>query len=442
VSDHLPPSTGDLPTATGVRMRKAAFAFILVTVLLDVASLGLVIPVWPALITHFTGTAVGAGWWVGISGTVWALMQFFFQPIAGALSDRFGRRPIILGSNLGTGVDYLFMAFSPTLPLLLVGRVISGLTSASIATAFAYVADVTAPEKRAARFGLLGAFFGLGFVFGPILGGVLGDPRNLLVIPGTDWVIQGGTRLPFMIAGGLSLVNFLYGWLVLPESLPAERRDRFRWSRANPVGAFQLLKSHADLLPLATVQLLAQFGHFVLQTVFTLYAFARYGFGAREIAAVMAVIGVCGFVVQGALVGPLVKRLGERRAIVVGLVCGAVGFTIYGLAPTWQIFALGIPIMAFWGLAGPSTQSMMSRRVSPQEQGKLQGATTGLASVAGVFSPALYGSLYAVFNDQLASLGLPGFPFFVAAGFLVTGMLVAVWAARDAGRREAVAAAQ
>ncbi|MBX7249585.1 MAG: TCR/Tet family MFS transporter [Caulobacteraceae bacterium] len=441
MTDHAAPPAPDNP-AGGPPIRKAAFAFILVTVLLDVASLGVIIPVWPALITKFTGTTVGAGWWIGISGTAWALMQFFFQPLAGALSDRFGRRPVILASNLGTGFDYLVMAFAPSLWFLLVGRLVSGVTSASIATAFAYIADVTEPSKRAARFGLLGAVFGLGFMLGPGAGALLGDARNLIAIPGTDWVLQGGAHVPFIVAGALSLLNFAYGWFVLPESLPEGRRDRFSWRRANPLGAFQLLKSHVDLLPLATVLLMAQFGHYVLQTVFTLYAFGRYGFRENEIGLTMIAIGVCAMVVQGALVGPIVKLLGERRSIVVGLLCGATGFAIYGLAPTWQIFMIGVPIMSFWGIAGPSTQSLMSRRVAPQEQGKLQGANQGLQSVAGIFAPALYGSVYALFNDQLKGLGMPGFPFFVAGAFLLTGMLIAVWAARDAGRREAAEVAQ
>jgi DHA1 family tetracycline resistance protein-like MFS transporter len=187
---------------------------------------------------------------------------------------------------------------------------------------------------------------------------------------------------------------------------------------------------------------MAQFGHFVLQTVFTLYAFGRYNLGGNEIALTMFLIGLSAVVVQGGLVGPIVKRLGERRAITVGLICGAAGFVIYGLAPTWQLFLIGIPIMSFWGIAGPSTQSLMSRRVSPQEQGKLQGANQGLQSIAGIFAPALYGSVYAIFNDQLKELGLPGFPFFVAGGFLLTGMLIALWAATDAGRREAAQVAQ
>ena len=434
------PPTGMTPPAGG-KMRKAAFGFILVTLLLDVMSLGVVIPVWPALIIGFTGSAANAGWWVGVSGTTWAVMQFFCQPIIGALSDKFGRRPIILASNLGTGIDWFFMAFSPTLLLLLVGRVISGATSASVGTAFAYITDVTEPAKRAARFGLLGAVFGLGFMLGPALGALLGDTRSQLAIPGVDFVLHGGTRVPFMVAGALSLLNFAWGWFVLPESLPRGRRDRFRWSRANPVGALALLRSHADLLPLSMVNFFAQLAHYALQTVFTLHAAARFHWRAREIGLAMVTMGLCAMVVQGGLTGPVVKALGERRAIFAGLLFGAVGFAVYAFAPTWQIFMIGVPIMSLWGLAGPAIQSLMTRRVGVSEQGKLQGANQGVNSIAAIFGPGLYGALYAIFNGQLAWLGLPGFPFVVSSGFLLLAFVMALSAARGAERREAVAAA-
>jgi DHA1 family tetracycline resistance protein-like MFS transporter len=441
MTEHLPPE-GELPAPTGVGIRKAAFAFILITVLLDVMSLGIVIPVWPKLITGFTGSFANAGWWVGISGTTWAVMQFFCQPIIGALSDKIGRRPVILASNLGTGVDWFFMAFSPTLPLLLVGRMISGATSATIGTAFAYIADVTAPEKRAQRFGLIGAIFGLGFFFGPFLGGFFGDARHSLTIPGTDWVFQGGPRVPFMIAGAFSLINFVYGYFVLPESLSKDRRDRFRWSRANPVGALALLRSHADLLPLAFVNFLAQLAHMGLQTVFTLHAAAKFRWEPEQIGYAMMTMGVCAMIVQGALVGPVVKLLGERRAIFLGLTFGAIGFSIYALAPTWQIFMAGVPLMSMWGFAGPPVQSIMTRRVGVNEQGKLQGANQGVTSIAAIFGPGLYGTLYALFNGKLAYLGLPGFPFLVSSGFLLLAFIMAFVAAKDARAREAVAAAE
>jgi DHA1 family tetracycline resistance protein-like MFS transporter len=227
-------------------------------------------------------------------------------------------------------------------------------------------------------------------------------------------------------------VNFAYGWFVLPESLPRERRDPFRWSRANPLGSLNLLRSHAELLPLATVQFLAQFAHYVLQTIFVLYASARYGWSSDMLGKALALIGISAFVVQGGLTRIVVKVLGERPTLLLGLLCGAVGFAIYGWAPTGTIFLIGVPIMSLWGLAGPSTQALMSRMVSPSEQGKLQGANMSLASIAGVFAPMLYGGLYSLFNDRWAYLGVPGAPFFVGSGFLAVAALLAVRAAKAA----------
>ncbi len=430
-----------MPAPTDVKGGGGAFAFILITVLLDVMALGIVIPVWPALIIHFNGSASQAGLWVGISGTTFAVMQFFCQPIIGALSDKIGRRPVVLASNFGTGIDWLVMALAPSLWFLLVGRIISGATSATFGTAAAYIADTTEPAKRAGRFGMMGAIFGLGFVLGPALGGLLGDPARSLAIPGTDWVLHGGMRVPFFLAAFFSLANFAYGFFVLPESLPKNRRDTFRWSRANPVGALQLLRSHPDLLPLAFVNFLAQLAHLALQTVFTLHAAAKFHWGSGEIGMAMMAMGACGVVVQGFLTGPLVKLLGERRAIFFGLFFGAVGFAIYALAPNWRIFMIGVPIMSLWGLAGPAVSSIMSRRVSVTEQGKLQGANQGVMSLALIIGPGLYGSLYWLFNGQLSYLNLPGFPFLVSSFFLLCSLAMAVRAARDAGRRDAAAAA-
>jgi DHA1 family tetracycline resistance protein-like MFS transporter len=439
MSETLPEPT-DLPPPSGVKARKGAFAFILITVLLDVMALGIVIPVWPALIIQFTGSAAQAGLWVGISGTTFALMQFFCQPIIGALSDKIGRRPVVLASNLGTGIDWFVMALSPTLWFLLIGRLISGATSATFGTAAAYIADTTEPEKRAARFGMMGAVFGLGFVLGPALGGLLGDAHRAIAIPGTDFVLHGGTRVPFFLAGTFSLMNFAYGWFVLPESLPKDRRDHFKWSRANPVGSLQLLRSHPDLLPLAFVNFLAQMAHLSLQTVFTLYAASKFGWGSGEIGLAMMAMGACGVVVQGFLTGPIVKVLGPRRAIFVGLFFGAIGFAVYALAPDWKVFMAGVPLMSLWGVAGPAVQALMTRRVGVTEQGKLQGANQGVMSLAFIIGPGFYGPLFWLFNSKLGYLGLPGFPFLAATFFLLCALAMAIRAARDAGRREAAMA--
>lgn len=386
--------------------RRAAFVFIFITLALDMLALGVIVPVLPSLIVEMRGgDEVSAAHWVGLFGTLWALMQFVFMPIAGALSDRIGRRPIILVSNFGQGIDYVFMALAPTLGWLLIGRLISGITSASVSTAFAYIADVTAPDKRAAAFGMLGAAFGLGFVIGPALGGIVGD-----IDP----------RLPFWIAGGLSLLNGLYGLFVLPESLPPERRAPFSWAKANPIGAFALLRAYPQVMGLAIVKFLNDLAHVVYPASFALYAMHRYNWGSREVGLTLALVGVSGIVVQAGLVGRIVAKIGEVRALVVGLVCGALGFAIYGLASEPWMFFLGIPIAAFWGLSGPAVQALMSRRVGALEQGRLQGALSSLTGVAGLIGPTLFTGVFAYFIATEAPVAFPG------AAFVVAALLVAL----------------
>src|SRR3954453_14479765 len=284
---------------------RAAFIFVFITVLLDMLALGIVIPVLPKLVVDFLGgDAARAADFLGLFGTAWALMQFVCSPIHGALADRFGRRPVILFSNFGLAFDYVLMALSPNIWWLFVGRVISGISAASIATAYAYIADVTPPAQRAARFGMLGVAFGAGFVFGPALGGLAGvvDPR-----------------LPFWIAAGLSLLNGLYGLLVLPESLPRERRMAFEWRRANPVGSLKLLRSHPELSGLAAATFLVDLSHVVLPSVWVLYVGYRYGWDERALGLSLPPFGLCSVIVQAGLVGPIVKAVGERRAMMLGL---------------------------------------------------------------------------------------------------------------------------
>src|SRR5512135_3240964 len=317
--------------------RRAALAFIFITVVLDMLALGMVIPVLPRLIEDFLGgNTAHAARIYGVFGTVWALMQFFSMPVAGALSDRFGRRPVVLASNFGLASDYVLMALAPNLGWLFLGRVISGITAASVSTGMAYVADVTPPEKRSAAFGALGVAFGVGFVLGPALGGLLGNVNP---------------RLPFWAAAAFSLANALYGLFILPESLPADRRRAFEWRRANPLGSLRLLRSHPELSGLAVVVFLSNLAHAALPSTFVLYAGYRYGWSARDVGLALAAIGVCMAVVQGTLIGPAVRRLGERRVLLTGLACGAIGFFAYGLAPTGLLFLAAVPIVALWGLA-------------------------------------------------------------------------------------------
>ena len=306
----------------GVLRREAAFAFIFATVLLDMLAIGIVIPVLPKLVVDFVGgDTEQAAKIFGIFGTAWALMQFLFSPFQGALSDTFGRRPLIVISNFGVGLDYVLMALAPTLGWLFVGRVISGITAASIATAYAYVADVTPPDKRAARFGLLGAAFGAGFVLGPALGGLAGS-----ISP----------RLPFWIAAGLSLANAFYGFVVLPESLSPARRAAFRWQRANPFGALVLLRSHAELFGLAFVNFFGNLAHAVLPSIGVLYMLYRYGWDESTVGLTLAAVGMASIIVQGGVVGPVTKWIGERAALAGRTCVRRRGLSVFRARPEWR----------------------------------------------------------------------------------------------------------
>lgn len=392
--------------------RQAALIFIFITVLIDILAFGLIIPVLPHLVQQFVGgNMVSAAYWVGIFGTMFALIQFITAPIQGTLSDRYGRRPVILLSCLGLGLDFIFMALAPSLMWLFVGRVISAITSASFTTANAYIADVTAPEKRAQAFGMIGAAFGLGFIIGPVIGGWLG---------GID------LRYPFWGAAILALCNFAYGWFVLPESLPREKRTpRFDWAHANPLGSLMLLKRYPQVFGLAAVVLLINLAHYVYPSVFVLYADYRYGWGPQAVGYVLAVVGIFSVLVNVVVVKRVVASLGERRTLLVGLLFGTFGFAIYGLAPTGTWFLAGIPIMAMWSLAMPSTQALVTRQVGADAQGRIQGALTSLVSFAGIIGPALYTSVFALFIGTRAPLHAPGAPFLLACAFLVCAGLIA-----------------
>jgi DHA1 family tetracycline resistance protein-like MFS transporter len=396
----------------GPTPRRAAFAFVFVTVLLDMFAIGIIIPVLPRLVEDFMGgDTARAAMIYGVFGTAWALMQFLFSPLLGSLSDRFGRRPIILLSNFGLGLDYILMALAPNVRWLFVGRVISGITAASISTAGAYIADVTPPEQRAAKFGLLGAAFGAGFVVGPALGGVLGD-----ISP----------RLPFWVAAAFSLANGLYGLFVLPESLTRERRAPFSWRKANPIGALKLLRSHHELWGFSWVTFLSNLAHAALPSVAVLYMGYRYNWDTKAVGLLLAGVGVCQIIVQGLLAGRVVKALGERQTIIVGLVAGAAGFTIQAMAPNGAIYASGVVFMSLWGLMGPALQSVMTRLVSPSEQGQLQGANSSVLGVATLIGPLLFTQTFATFIGAHRDWHLPGAPFLLSALLLVSSLAVAL----------------
>jgi DHA1 family tetracycline resistance protein-like MFS transporter len=392
-----------------VKASKAAVTFILVTVTLDILAMGLIIPVLPKLILDFVGGKMtSASDWNGWFALVFALMQFFFSPVLGVLSDRFGRRPVILLSNLGLGLDYVVMAMAPSLSWLFLGRIISGITTSSIPTAMAYIADVTPREKRAGAFGLIGVAFGIGFAFGPALGGFFSnfDPR-----------------LAFWVAAGLSLANWLWGYFFVPESLPPEKRQGFALRRANPVGSLVLLRSHPELWRLATIQFLAYVAHNVFG-VWALYTIYRYDWSQLTIGLSLMIVGVVTAVISAVLTGRMVKRFGEKRTLYIGQFFGSAGMFMAGLAKTGAWLLASVPIMSLWNLSMPAAQSMMTHRVSEREQGELQGALQSLRSITFIIGPILFFRVFSWFIDPKHSVHLPGAPFFLAAALLFSAMLM------------------
>ncbi len=413
--------------ATTPTAGRAAVYFIFFTLMLDVLSMGVVIPVLPKLIEGFMlgadADAVRIG---GMLGLVWALMQFVVAPIQGALSDRYGRRPVLLLSMTGLGLDYILMAMAPDLTWLFIARAISGATAASFSTANAYIADITPPEKRPAAFGLMGAAFGIGFVIGPALGGYAGsfDPR-----------------LPFWVAAGLSILNALYGYFILPESLPPERRSKkLSFANAHFFGSLRLLASNVQLAGLAAAHFFYAVAHNVYPAVFVWFTMYRYGWNEATNGLALAATGVASIVVQGGLIGPVVKWLGPRRSMAAGLLFGITGFLVYAVGPTDLSVWIAIPIAALWGFYTPAAQSIMTQRVGPSQQGELQGALGSMMGLAAIVSPPLYTSVFAFAieaKDTAPGLPLLGAPFFVSAFLLVCALAAAMYATRPQGEAKA-----
>lgn len=374
-------------------------------------AVGLIAPVLPKLILDFMGGDMKvAADWNGIFATVFAAMQFFFSPVLGVLSDRFGRRPVILLSNLGLGLDYIVMALAPTMAWLFLGRLISGITSSSIPTAMAYISDVFPKEKRAGAFGMIGMAFGVGFVLGPGIGGPLGD-----IDP----------RLPFWVAAGFSLANFVWGYIFVPESLPEDRRKDFTLRRANPVGSLVLLRSHPELWRLATIQFLAYLSHNVF-AIWALYAIYRYAWTQSTIGISLALAGACTALVSAVLTPRFVRRFGEQRTLYFGQFFGATGMLIPGIARSGAVYLASIPVISMWNISMPAAQSMMTHRVSEREQGELQGALGSLRSLSFLFGPGLFSWTFAWFINPERSFHLPGAPYYLGAALLFTAMTMSM----------------
>lgn len=405
------PVDGSTTTIEVQKGRRAAATFIFLTVTMDMLALGMIAPVLPRLINGFMGgNDVDAAQMLGIFGTVFAGIQFVFSPVLGSISDRFGRRPVVLLSNFGLGLDYLLMAWAPALSWLFVGRVISGLTASSVPTAMAYMADVTPQEKRAAAFGMLGAAFGMGFVLGPAIGGLLGS-----VSP----------RLPFWVAGGLSMANGMYGLFVLPESLKKENRSPFSWRRANPIGSVALLGRKKVLIGMAAVLLLGYTAQQSLMNVYVIYCDYRYQWTARTVGLSLGVVGIFSGLYGALLVKRAVGWLGERGAMSVGLIFGAVGWVMMGSSTNGLLLWAGIPILNLMAIVWPSAQSIMSREVTMSQQGQLQGAVNSLRGMAGLIGPGLFTYIFSRSIGAGALIHSPGMAFYVAAGILIVSLIVA-----------------
>lgn len=401
---------------TSPQQRTPALGFIWVTLLIDVTGFGIIIPVMPKLLSSLTGAslevAADIGGWMMFA---FSLMQFLFAPIVGGLSDRFGRRPVLLASLFGFGIDYLFLAVAPSLVWLFVGRAVAGIMGASFTTAQAYVADVTPPEKRAQNFGLMGAAFGIGFILGPVIGGLLG---------------RIGPRIPFYAAAGLALVNWLYGYFILPESLAPDKRRAFDWKRANPIGAVAHLKKYPALGTLVASFVCVFLASHAVQSTWSYFVMFKFQWTEDMVGYSLGVAGLLIGVVQAVLIRIFHKRIGAQNSIYAGLLFYTVSLTLFAFAnSTWMMYAFLIPY-CMGGLAGPSMQSLMTVQVAANEQGELQGALTGLISLTSIVGPPLMTNLFSTFSSSTAPIYFPGAPFLVGALITLIGVMIAVLGVR------------
>lgn len=394
-----------------MKHKQAATVFILVTVLIDVIGFGIIIPVVPALIMDLTsGTVSEASSWGGYLLGVYAIMQFFFSPILGGLSDRYGRRPVLLIALFGLGIDYFIASWAPSLAWLFLARVIAGIGGASFTTASAYIADVSSPDRRAQNFGYIGAAFGLGFIIGPVIGGVLG---------------QYGPRVPFIAAGILTLLNWLYGYFIVPESLPAEKRRDFSWKRANPIGTLKQLTIHPVIFGLVISMFFVYIAAHATQSTWTYYTIERYDWSEAQVGYSLGFVGFMIALVQGFVVKLFVARFGQKTSVYAGLLFNALGLTLIAFATEgWMLYAMMVPY-ALGGLAGPNLQGIMTSQVPDNEQGELQGGLTSLASLTSIIGPLLMTAIFAYFTSTGAPIYLPGAPFILGGALALFATLIA-----------------
>lgn len=393
------------------RNRSATTALVLTVAVLDVASMGIVVPVLPRLIQESTGASNSAGVITGIFVALWSLTQFLASPVLGSISDRFGRRPVILLSACGLTFSYLIFALSSSLWLMAFGRVIAGATSASFTTVYAYVTDITPPEDRARAFGLIGAAYSVGFVLGPLLGGALAEIS---------------LHTPFWAAMAISAGSLLFCLIALPESLSHENRRPFSWRSTTTRGTLAFLRSDRQLTQLATINFLLYFGHYTLSAAFVLYCANRYELTASQVGAVLTLMGTLEAVVQGVLVGRVVKRYGEMRVMTIGVACSVLGLTAMGMAPTPLIFAIAVIPKSLWGLASTTVESLMTKQLPETRQGQLQGANMSMIAVAGVLAPLVFGAMYSWLAEHGPNISFTGTVFVFGAVIQALALTIAI----------------
>lgn len=396
--------------------RNAAIGFIFITLLIDVIGFGIIIPVMPKLIEELAHVNVSEaskiGGWLLFA---FAITQFCFSPLVGNLSDKYGRRPVLLASLFGFAIDYMFLAFAPTIGWLFVGRVIAGFVGASFTTASAYIADISAPEDRAKNFGMIGAAFGLGFIIGPAIGGLLGG---------------FGARVPFIVAAGLCLLNFLYGYFILPESLKQENRRPFEWARAIPGVSLFKLRKYPFLSGLIAVLFLVYLGSHAVQSNWSFFTIERFHWSTTTIGISLAVVGLLVGAVQAGLTRIVNPKLGNEKSIYIGISLYALGMLLFAFASqSWMMFVFLIPY-CLGGICGPALQSVMAGHVPSNEQGELQGSLTGLMSATTIIGPPLMANIFAYFTQKSAPVYFPGAPFLLGAALMIGSALMAYYALR------------
>ncbi len=384
--------------------------FIFFTILIDCVGIGIIVPTMPSLIKSLSGenisVAASYGGWLSFA---YAIMAFIFSPIIGGLSDRYGRRPVLLVSLMGLGLDYIFLALAPSIFWLFIGRIIAGICGASFTTASAYIADISENENKAKNFGMIGAAFGLGFIIGPLLGSLFGT---------------FGNRAPFIAAAGFSLLNFLFGYFVLPESLKPENHRAFSWSRANPFGTLKQLRKHKAVINLILVLFILNVAGQVMPSIWTFFCIERFSWTKSMIGLSLAFVGVAVSVVQGGLIGMISKKLGVKRTVFLGLIFYLIGFFLFALAnQSWMMFAFMVPY-ALGGIAGPNIQSILSSQVADNEQGELQGGLTSLISITAVIGPVIMTSSFTFFTREPDKLYFPGMPFLIGGILTLAAFII------------------